>query len=448
MIEILPQLLIALVALGMGVAFVSADWAAPASRALALALVFVGTAVVANVGYLQLLGHHFAQMPGWLGLPEGMAIIAFLEWLVRVRRTMPGVVGRTGLGGGMLRLGQAAGIVYIVLAFNYPEIRARDFLFSLSRSDALKHGGFWLFAVPVLFATLGGLIGVIQLLLSRPDRPERVRVLAMAGSVPFLIAGFVIQPRYGALSVAVGEMILLVGAVHYHVRQGQRGEFMARFLSTQVADLVRSRGLKAAMQKNYLEITVVSVDLRDFTAFAEAHPASRVIEVLREYYEVVGAAVAEFGGTIKDYAGDGILILVGAPLPLEDHARRALKMALRIRAEVGEVTRRWSSEGHTLGVGLGVASGFVVVGVIGASSRLEYTAVGSTVNLASRLCEQAGADEILVSAHTRLLAGKPTMEARPPMTAKGFPEPVELYAMQEAPAALGAVEALPEQRMG
>ena len=429
MLTIIPQILVALVALGMGVAFVSADRAAPTSRALASALALMGIAVVSNIGYLRLVPGGAASLPGWLAIPEGAAEMAFLEWLLRVRRTLPTSSLDVRGGDRMLRLGQIAALVYVFLSLFFPRLRAHDFLFALSTPGVLLRPGFWLFAVPILFAGLTGLTSVMLLLRRRPDRAERVRVLAMAGSVPFLTAGFVLQPDTGAISVAIGEMILLVGAVQYHVLQGQRGEFMARFLSSQVADLVRSRGLKAAMQQNYLELSVVSVDLRGFTAYAEAHPSSRVIEVLREYYDAVGRVVAEFGGTIKDYAGDGVLILVGAPLPLADHAARGLRMASRIRTEVQQVTRRWSDPAHRLGVGIGVASGFVVVGVIGASSRLEYTAVGSPVNLASRLCEQAEDGAILYDERTRSLTAQPAATARPSVQLKGFAHPVIPYSL-------------------
>lgn len=427
MLSIIPQILVALVALGMGLAFFSADRAAPTSRSLALALSFMGFAIVANIAYLRLVPDGSDSLPGWLSLPEGAAEIAFLEWLLRVRRTLPTAALDVSGGDRMLRLGQGAALVYVCLSIAYPHLRAHDFLFALSTPGVLSRLGFWIFAVPILFAGLTGLVSVMLLLRRRPDRAERLRVLAMAGSVPFLTAGFVLRPELGAISVAIGEMILLVGAVHYHVLQGQRGEFMARFLSSQVADLVRSRGLKAAMQQNYLEITVLSVDLRGFTAYAEAHPSSRVIEVLRDYYNAVGRVVAEFGGTIKDYAGDGVLILVGAPLPLADHAARGLQMATRIRAAVQRVTQRWSGQNHLLGVGIGVASGFVVVGVIGASSRLEYTAVGSAVNLASRLCEQAEDGVILFDQRTQELTAQSAVAVRPSVQLKGFAEPVIPY---------------------
>ena len=154
-----------------------------------------------------------------------------------------------------------------------------------------------------------------------------------------------------------------------------------------------------------------------------------MIEVLRDYYDAVGLVVAEYGGTIKDYAGDGILILVGAPLPMADHALIGLRIAHRVRAAASEVTRRWSSAEHGLGVGVGVASGFVTVGIIGGASRLEYTAVGPAVNLASRLCEQAVDQEILIDGRTFELAGDTGLEPRPPIAVKGFAEPVSLFAL-------------------
>ena len=208
---------------------------------------------------------------------------------------------------------------------------------------------------------------------------------------------------------------------------------MAQFLSPQVADLVRVRGLKQAMQENFLEISVVYADLRGYTAISESTASIRVIRLLRDYYEVVGHVVAEYGGTVKDQAGDGILILVGAPIEVPDHAQRALAMARKIRSAGAELKKRWAQEGIWLGLGLGVATGHVTVGVIGALSRLEYTAVGVPVNLAARLCQQAGDGEILVAERSIELAGQQIssagLEVREPVPLKGFSEPVGHFSL-------------------
>ncbi len=431
MSSIIPSVMVALVALGMALAFISADYRSPTSRALALTLVFIGVAIGLNTGFI-FRSSDSDVMPGWFALPEAAAMVGLLEWVLRVRRTLPAGELDVRFGDFMLRCGQIAALLYCVLSVLYPAIRSRDFLFAASNASVLHRPGFWLFAVPILFAIGTGLFSGALILNRRPDRAERVRILALGLSTPFFLCGFVLRVEFASITVLCGEMIFLVGSVQYHVLQGQRGQFLSRFLSSQVATLVRERGLSGAMKQNYLEITVVVSDVRGFTAYAQAHPSSRVIQVLRDYYDAVGEVVAAYGGTIKDYAGDGILILVGAPIPMSNHAAIGLAIARGVREAAREVTRRWSSEEHRLGIGIGVASGFVTVGVIGSASRLEYTAVGPAVNLASRLCEQAAHAEILLDGRTRELAFEVPLETREAVVVKGFAEAVPLYSLPSA----------------
>lgn len=429
MADITPHILISLVALGMGLAFLSADRESGASRAFAAALGFLGIAMYLNVSLVRDL-HNAPSWSGWLAIPEAAATIALLDWLIRVRRMVPAARGmNVTTGDRILRSGQIAGVIYAVLAICWPKIRAEDFLRVGFSSGSLNRWGFWMFAAPVLYSTFTGLVGVLLLLNRRPDRAEKTRLYSLMASTPFLLAGFVLGINAAAISVVIGEIILLIGSVHYHVLQGQRGQFMSRFLSPQVAKLVSERGLSSAMQQKQLEITVVCCDLRGFTAYAQAHSSSQVIQVLREYYDAVGIIVADFGATIKDFAGDGILILVGAPLAVEDHARIGLEVARRIRTVTTEMTRRWSTPTHALGIGLGVATGVVTVGVIGSASRLEYTAVGSAVNLASRLCEHAHHGDILVDTRTAELAGDGDLERQAPLNVKGFGDSVSNFAL-------------------
>lgn len=430
--DITPHILVSLFALGMGLAFLSADRASRTSRALAAAMGFLGIAIYLNISLIRDLNHP-PSWSGWLALPEAAAAVAVLEWLLRVRRTVPSTREmNVAFGDRILRIGQASGVLYGIFALIWPEIRTEEFLRAGADPRFYAKAGFWLFASPILFSTLTGLAGVMLLLNRRPERAETIRVLAMSLSIPFFIAGFILPLNAAAISVVIGEIIFMIGAVHYHVMQGQRGQFMSRFLSPQVAQLVSERGLGSAMHENNLEITVVCCDLRGFTAYAQANSSSKVLQVLREYYDAVGHIVGDFGATIKDFAGDGILILVGAPLPMDHHARCGLEMARRIRVVGIELTRRWSSEQNKLGIGLGVASGLVTVGVIGSASRLEYTAVGSAVNLASRLCEQAAASEILVARRTVELAGEAGLELRTPLEVKGFGLEVPNYALTAA----------------
>lgn len=183
---IIPQVLVSLVALGMALAFVSADRESPTSRALAAALTFIGISIFANSSFV-LANPANPRLGGWLAIPESLAIIAVLEWVLRVRRTIPAGALDTRGGDGMLKLGQLSGALYSVFAIAAPEIRAEHFQFAATTPDALHHPGFWLFAGPILFSALTGLLSILLLLRRHPDRPERIRVIGLAIAMPFFI---------------------------------------------------------------------------------------------------------------------------------------------------------------------------------------------------------------------------------------------------------------------
>jgi len=428
-VDLTAHILVSLLALGLAIAFVSADRHTPSSRALGAGFAFMGMSIYANVVVIQQFPQVLPYI-GWLAIPETVSMICILEWILRVRRTVPAAPELNTRGGDRaLRAGQLSAVIYAVLSMGWPEVRNSEFIRAADHPELLLSTGFWLFMGPILFAMICGLAGILLMLNRRPDRGEATRVIAMAIATPFLVAGFVLPLKASALSVVIGEVIFLIGAVHYHVLQGQRGQFMSRFLSPQVARLVSERGLDQAMRENQREISVVVCDLRGFTAYAAAHPSSQVLAVLQEYYELVGAEVATVGATIKDFAGDGILMLVGAPLAVPYHAKRSVELAARIRIVGSELVARWSRPGYPLGIGLGIATGTVTVGVIGSSARLEYTAVGSSVNLASRLCEQAANGEILMDARTVELAADMPVKSCEPLALKGFAEQQSHYAL-------------------
>lgn len=438
--DLTQYVVVSLMSLGMALAFIAADRRSPTSRALAVAFAFVGISIELNI----VVGVRWAvpaPLAGAFGLAEATAMAALLEWIMRVRRTVPAGNLDTRTGDVALRVGQACAVIYAGLSMALPELRAREFLGSLADPGAVHRPGFWLFMAPILIGCFCAVAALGLLLNRRPDRAERVRVQAMICAIPFLAGSLVIGLEHSAIFVVIGLMMFLVGAIEYSVLQGQRGQFLSRFLSPAVARLVSERGLATAMQENHLEITVVCCDLRGFTRYAQAHPSSRVLQVLREYYDAVGAIVASYGATIKDFAGDGVLVLVGAPLPEPDHARLGVAMAQKIRNAVRHVTTRSSTERAHLGVGIGVASGFVTVGVVGSSGRFEYTAVGPAVNLAARLCEQAADGEVLVAAETIARCGereRAALESRPPVSVKGYAEPVPHFNVRGEAALAGA----------
>jgi class 3 adenylate cyclase len=425
--DVTAHILVCLVALGMALAFISADRQSATSRWLAATFAFVGLAIDLNI-VVTLTWHPPLWVRGLFAIPESLAAIALLEWIYCVRRTVPAGKLDTRTGDFVLRFGQAAAILYSVAAIVVPQWRDDYFFGALATPGTFGRWEFWVFALPMFLSGLSGVASMLLLLNRRPDRPERIRVLAMLGAVPFWATSFVLPYEYTAIAMVIGEVILFVGATQYHVLQGQRGQFMSRFLSPAVAELVSKRGLATAMQESLQDLTVVCCDLRGFTAYAQAHPSPRVLRVLREYYDAVGAVVAEHGATIKDFAGDGVLVLVGAPLAQPDHARVGVEVARKIRIAVRDVVRRASTEQHRLGVGVGVASGLVTVGVIGSSGRFEYTAVGPAVNLASRLCELAADGEVLLAQSTTAQADcGDALQPRAAVPVKGYTEPVALF---------------------
>lgn len=173
---------------------------------------------------------------------------------------------------------------------------------------------------------------------------------------------------------------------------------LERFLPPQVAQLIASSdGHDSLLDSHRREVTVVFCDLRGFTAFTEATEPEEAMNVLREYHAALGELIFRYEGTLDRYAGDGVMILFNAPIQFADHTKRAVKMAVEMRDAIGLLTQKWRNRGHSLGFGVGIALGYATLGQIGFEQRLEYAAIGSVTNLASRLCDEARAGQIVVS---------------------------------------------------
>ena len=201
---------------------------------------------------------------------------------------------------------------------------------------------------------------------------------------------------------------------------------LERFLAPQVAQLIASSdGHDALLDSHRREVTVVFCDLRGFTAFTEATEPEEAMNVLREYHAALGDLIFRYEGTLDRYAGDGVMILFNAPIQFPDHTKRAVKMAVEMRDTIGLLTQKWRNRGHSLGFGLGIAVGYATLGQIGFEQRLEYAAIGSVTNLASRLCDEAKAGQIVVSRRAFGMV-EPWVEAAPldDLHLKGFNHPV------------------------
>ncbi len=203
---------------------------------------------------------------------------------------------------------------------------------------------------------------------------------------------------------------------------------LKRFLAPQVVELLVSAGDERLLESHRREVTVVFCDLRGFTAFAETAEPEEVMSVLRQYHEALGALIFRHEGTLERFVGDGLVVLFNDPLPCPDPAARAVRMALEMRARIGELSHDWHRYGHRLGFGVGIAQGYATLGRIGFEGRFDYAAIGPVSNLASRLCDEAEDGQILISQRA-LAAVEGLVEAEPvgDLTLKGFVRPVAAY---------------------
>jgi adenylate cyclase len=118
--------------------------------------------------------------------------------------------------------------------------------------------------------------------------------------------------------------------------------------------------------------------------------------VLRAYHEVLGPLVHKYEGTLERFTGDGLMVLFNDPLPCPDPSVRAVRMAVEMRDGVADLAVKWRKLGHELGFGLGIAHGYATLGRIGFEGRYDYSAIGTVVNLAARLCAEARSGQILI----------------------------------------------------
>jgi class 3 adenylate cyclase/HAMP domain-containing protein len=231
---------------------------------------------------------------------------------------------------------------------------------------------------------------------------------------------------------------LLEDRVATQLTEIERISRLQRFLAPQVAQLIASSdGHESLLASHRREVTVVFCDLRGFTAFTESAEPEEVMAILRQYHAALGELVYRYEGTLERFAGDGILILFNDPIPYPDHAQRAVRMAVEMRDSIGKLTESWRNRGHMLGFGIGIAVGYATLGQIGFDRRLEYAAVGSVTNLASRLCDEAAAGQIVISQRVFGMV-EPWVEAAPigALTLKGFNRPIpalEILAWRDRP---------------
>jgi adenylate cyclase len=325
--------------------------------------------------------------PGRLAVP-GVATRALLAWAMGtglpvlgvvgigiVALSSPGIASRHQLGVAMIVLG-GAGIAVGLLAVTVAARATADPVNSVRRALATVQRGEFDVRVPVYDGTQ---IGQLQL-------------------------GF---------NAMVGGL-----AERERIR-----EAFGTYVDPDVAKRVLKEGTK--LDGEEIEVTIVFIDIRDFTGFAERTPAAAVVAAINRLFERIIPIIHDHNGWVAKFIGDGLLAVFGAPRHLSDHAEQALAAAL-------EIERSIRSSGEELRIGIGLNSGPVVAGNIGGAGRLEFSVIGDAVNVAARVeaATRETGDTILLAEHTRNLLRDPPSDLteRPGIELKGKRDSVRLYA--------------------
>lgn len=202
---------------------------------------------------------------------------------------------------------------------------------------------------------------------------------------------------------------------------------LERFFSASVAAAIVGEG-ERALAPHRRDICCAFVDIRGFTSFTDNAEPEDVMAMLAEFHAAMGPLITAHEGTVPHFAGDGILIFFNDPLPLDDPSGHAATMALAMQQAFAPLAARWRKQGHVLGMGIGITRGYATLGAVGYEGRVDYSAIGSVVNLAARLCGEAKGGEVLVDRRTQAaLEDRFTFEAVAPLTLKGFDKAVTAF---------------------
>jgi class 3 adenylate cyclase len=207
----------------------------------------------------------------------------------------------------------------------------------------------------------------------------------------------------------------------------RRLEALRRYVSPAVVQRLLEDPANLRLGGQRQEVTILFADIRGFTSFSESRDPEQIVDVLNGYLAIGAEAVLAVEGTLDKFMGDAVMAIFNAPLPQVDHTLRAVRAALRMRQAVAGRHDVVPPE-QRLSFGIGIAVGEAVVGNVGTARQLNYTAIGSAVNLANRLQSDAAPGQIVLGpeAYARV---RDHVDVRrlPPADVRGFSQPVQVY---------------------
>jgi len=243
-----------------------------------------------------------------------------------------------------------------------------------------------------------------------------------------------VERRTLELREAQQELLLmnrnLEAKVKAQVIDLERHNQLRRYLSPKLAEKILSSEDTLWTEPQRKMMTVVFTDIRGFSSLTDNLEPEELFQLLSTYHSEMIRIVHDYDGTLNKIVGDGLLIFFGDPIPMDDHADRAVRMAMDMQRKVSDLSDEWNRYGHRLGVGIGINSGYATVGNVGSDAYSDYTVIGSQVNVASRLETAAGPGQILISQRTcHMLKEAVEVEEIGDIEVKGIHTPIKTYSV-------------------
>jgi PAS domain S-box-containing protein len=235
---------------------------------------------------------------------------------------------------------------------------------------------------------------------------------------------FNLSPLKDADQNSHGVAIVLDDLTEHKRLQAQRRLFQ-KMVSPKVIEQLDPDQI--ALGGNRSQITTLFADIRGFTTYSETMPPEELVSVLNQYLKMSADAILEQEGTIDKFMGDAVMAWFNAPIPQPDHTLRAVKAALGIRDGIEALHEKLAQDAH-LSFGAGIHFGEAVLGIIGTEQRIDYTAIGDSINTAKRIQENSEAGQILISeAAYKQVKGNVEVTEVEPIHAKGKRKPLKVY---------------------
>ena len=213
----------------------------------------------------------------------------------------------------------------------------------------------------------------------------------------------------------------------------KRHDQLCRYLSPNLVETILANDGELGSEPKRKQLTIVFTDIRGFSTLTDSLEPEELFQLLSRYFSVMIEIVHQYDGTLNKIIGDGLLVFFGDPIPIEDHADCAVRMAVQMQRAVARLKQEWNRYGHDLGLGIGINTGYVTVGNVGSDTHRDYTIIGNQVNVASRLENLAKPGEVLISQRTlSLLNDTIPVEKMGDIQVKGIHDPVKTYRLNWA----------------